>query len=244
MDKKINFDIVLKETTKLPIVRIDRAEFLKSSLSKHFDVDTVNKAISENPAYAGISVYEIRKIAKSCIDYETAKVTLLSAATGAPGGIAMFGTVPADLIQYFAHILRILQKLIYLYGWQELFDENGQMDDGTKNLLTLFVGVMFGVNGAVGAIAKISESAAQKAAKNLAQKALTKGVIYPIVKKVAATLGVKMTKDIFAKSVSKLIPGIGAVTAGTLTYVTYKPMAIRLQKHLSEMKIADPKFVK
>ncbi len=244
VNKEISFDVILAEATKLPTVRIDRAEFLKSALSKYFDKDTVNKAISENPAYAGISVDKIKKIARACIDYETTKVTLLSAAAGVPGGFAMFGTVPADLTQYFAHVLRILQKLIYLYGWQELFDENGQMDDGTKNLLTLFVGIMFGVNGTVGVIAKISEAAAQKAAKNFAQKALAKEVTQLTVQKVVTNLGVKITKDGVLKASSKFIPLIGAVASGGVTYVTYRPMAIKLQKHLSKMKLADPEFVK
>lgn len=108
MSKEINFDIVLAEATKLPIVRIDREEFLRTSLSKYFDADTVNTAISKSPAYAGIRVNEIAKIAKSCIDHETTKVTLLSAAAGVPGWLAMIGTVTADLVQYFAHVIRIL----------------------------------------------------------------------------------------------------------------------------------------
>ena len=242
MSKEINFDIVLAEATKLPIVRIDREEFLRTSLSKYFDANTINKAISKNPASAGICVDKIAEIAKSCIDYETTKVTLLSAAAGVPGGLAIVGTVPADLAQYFAHVIRILQKLIYLYGWKELFDENGQMDDETKNLLTLFVGIMFGVNSAVGAVAKISDVVAQNIAKNLAKQPLTKGFIYPIVKQVARYIGVQMTKEIFAKGVAKIVPLIGAATGGILTYAMYKPMAIRLQKHLSKMNIAAPDF--
>lgn len=244
MSKQINFGVVLRESAALPMVRIDREVFLKTALASHFDENTVNKAISVNPAYAGITIDEIKKIADACINYETTKVTALSFATGIPGGFAMIGTVPADLVQYLAHVLRIAQKLIYLYGWQELFDESGQMDDGTANLLTLFVGVMFGVNGAAGAIVKISEAAAQKATKSLAQKALTKGVIYPIVKKVATALGVKMTKEVFAKGVSKFIPIIGGVASGTVTYATYKPMAKKLRDHLSALRLADAEFYK
>lgn len=242
MSNDINFGLVLKEAAGLPMVRIDREAFLKTALSKHFDDATVNKAIAVNPAYAGITTAEIKKIANSCIDYETTKVTMLSAAAGIPGGLAMIGTVSADLAQYMGHILRIAQKLTYLYGWQELFDESGQMDDGTANLLTLFVGVMFGVNGAAGAIVKISEAAAQKTAKALAQKALTKGMIHPIVKKVAPALGVKMTKDIFAKGVAKIIPIIGGVASGTVTYVTYKPMAKKLRDHLAGLRLADTTY--
>ena len=111
----------------------------------------------------------------------------------------MAGTIPADLTQYFAHILRILQELIYLYGWKELNFDSNDLTEETKNLLTLFVGIMFGVDGAINAINKLAGQVAKQIAKKLPQKALTKGVVYPIVKKVATLIGVKMTKDVFAK---------------------------------------------
>lgn len=240
MSEKISFEMVLNASASLPMVKIDREEFLQAALSPYFDEDTVRAAVAVNPAYAKIPADEITKIANSCIRYETTKVTLLSFAAGIPGGIAMLGTVPTDLAQYFGHLLRIIQKLIYLYGWQALFNEDNRMDDETQNLLTLFLGVMFGVNGATAAIVKISESAAQKAAKSLAQKALTKGVVYPVVKKVAAALGVKMTKDLFAKSVSKVIPIVGSAVSGGVTYATYRPMAVKLRKHLATLRFANP----
>lgn len=242
MSENVSFEMVLKTATGLPMVKIDRESFLQTALAKHFDQETISKAIAENPAVAGISVEKINAIAKSSINYETTKVTALSVAAGIPGGVAMLGTVPADLAQYFGHMLRILQKLVYLYGWQELFDENGNMDDETANLLTLFTGIMFGVSGATSAVTKIAEKAAEKTAKTLANKALTKGAIYPIVKKVAGALGVKMTKTIFARGVSKVIPVLGGVTSGALTLATYKPMAEKLRKYLEGLNLADVDF--
>lgn len=242
LSKKISFEEVLKTSTGLPLVRINRADFLRSALASHFDEKTVEKAVAENPARAGISVEQIRKIADSSIHFESLKVTTLSFAAGIPGGFAMIGTIPADFAQYFGHVLRIMQKLIYLYGWAELFDEEGQMDDATANLITLFTGVMFGVSGASAATTKIAEAAAAKAGKSIAQKALTKGTIYPIVKKVATTLGIKMTKDVFAKGVSKIIPLIGGVVSGGMTYITYRPMAVKLRDHLATLKFANAEF--
>lgn len=244
MSNKIDFEMILKESASLPLVRIERDKFLRTTLSLYYDKNTVEKAIQYNPAQAGITSQEINRFAKDCINYETNKVTALSTVAGIPGGIAMVGTVTADLVQYFGHIIRIAQKLIYLYGWKELFDEDGQMDDGTANLLTLFIGVMFGVNGATNAISKVSASAAQKAANALAQKALTKGAIYPIVKKVGTALGIKLTKDIFAKGVSKLVPVVGGLILGTLTYVTFKPMAKKLRDHLAGLELANVEFYK
>lgn len=242
MNDNNTFELALSTASSLPMVHIDRRKFLAKELIKFCPKEQVDIAIQNNPAYAGIELSIIDKIAKSCINYETNKVSTISFAAGIPGGLTMAATIPTDITQYFAHILRILQKLIYLYGWEEVLPENGQIDDDTSNMLTLFVGVMFGVNGAANTITKISASAAQKASKDIAAKALTKGTIYPIVKKIAQVLGVKMTKDIFAKGVSKVIPIVGGIASGGLTYVTYKPMAYKLKKHLATLKWCDVNY--
>jgi len=242
---KNNFEMVLHSAMELPGIKINRESFLRKELSKYFDDDVVENAIKTNPAQAGLSIKNLDKIAKACINYETAKVTTLSAAAGIPGGFAMFATVPADIAQLFGHIIRVLQKLVYLYGWQEMFrgDDKG-LDDETSNKLTLFIGVMFGVNAANAAISKIAQTAAIHAEKTLVQKALTQGTIYPIVKRIAKLIGVRMTKTIFAKGVGKIIPVIGAVASGGITFAFFRPMAKRLQKYLITLPMASVDFYK
>ena len=90
-------------------------------------------------------------------------------------------------------------------------------------------------------MAKIAQNAAGAAQKQIAQKALTKGVVYPVVKKVSGYLGVKMTKDIFAKGVSKVIPLIGGVISGSITLATYAPMCLKLKGYLAELEMANPR---
>ena len=51
-----------------------------------------------------------------------------------------------------------------------------------------------------------------------------------------------MTKDIFAKGVSKAVPVVGAAVSGGLTLATFAPMAERLRKHLAESELADVKY--
>ena len=42
------------------------------------------------------------------------------------------------------HLLRIAQKLAYIYGWPDLFADAGdEVDEATESMLILFVGVMF-----------------------------------------------------------------------------------------------------
>jgi len=236
----IDFETILQKAISLPGIKVDRSLFLKRTLSKHYSDESVKRAIETNPAQAGISVAELERISKACINYETSKVTGLSAAAGMPGGWFMAATIPADAVQFFGHILRILQKLAYLYGWQDMhITEKGEIDDETLNELVLFIGVMFGVAAANVTLFKIAELAAQNVPKKLVQEALTKGTIYPIVKKIASAIGVKMTKAVFAKGVGKVVPVVGAIASGTITYVLFKPMSKRLKNYLAGLKMAS-----
>ncbi|MFD8349013.1 hypothetical protein ACFV1X_08715 [Streptomyces coelicoflavus] len=235
------FSAVLLAAAKLPGVRINRQAYLRSALAQHCSEDDIRRAIEETPAAAGIPVEVLDKVANDSIRFETGKVSALSAAAGIPGILALPVTVPADVAQYFGHMVRIAQKLAYLYSWPDLFsDEGDDVDDATMGMLTLFFGVMFGTQSANAAVGKVAGMMSKQVAKKLPQKALTKGVVYPVVKKVAAYLGVQMTKQSFAKSVSKAIPVVGAVVSGTLTFATYLPMAKRLKKHLSGLPLVEP----
>lgn len=227
-----SFEKALTLAMTLPYVNVNREKFLKSTLSKQYSDQKVQIAIAQTPEEAGISLDTLDKLANNAIKYETTKVTSVSALAGLPGGLAMVGTIPADTVQYLGHLLRVAQKLAYIYGWDQFISDEG-MDDDMRNTMTIFIGVMFGIETANAAIHQIARVAAAGAAKKIANKALTKGWLYPIVKKVAGLLSVRMTKDIFAKSVSKAIPFLGALTSGTLTYVTYKPMATKLKSKLS-----------
>ena len=89
---------------------------------------------------------DIRRIATASIKWHRAGVSTLSFASGLPGGWWIAGTVPADLIQFFWHVLVILQKLAYLYGWPELFSEDSELDDETQTLQWLY-GPIEGGNG-------------------------------------------------------------------------------------------------
>ncbi|MEV1048946.1 hypothetical protein [Streptomyces sp. NPDC049916] len=234
------FSALLGSAARLPGVRIDRASYLRRALARHCSEAEVRRAIELSPAAAGIPLAVLDRVADESITYETAKASALSAAAGMPGVLALPATVPADLAQYTGHVLRIAQKLAYLYSWPDLFAEDADLDDATRSVLTLFVGVMFGTQSANAAVGKVATMMSREVARKLPQRALTQGVVYPVVKKVAGYLGVEMTKQTFAKSVSKAIPVVGAVVSGGLTLATFRPMAKRLKRHLSGLDLAKP----
>jgi hypothetical protein len=241
---KIDPEIIIRKAIKLPGVRINRDQYLQKELSPHFADKVVQQAIDRNPAYAGIPRDEIDPIAEKAIALETRKVSAISFATGIPGGLLSKPMAVTDIVQYFGFILRATQKLAYLYGFEDLGLDAENVPDETMNQLFLFLGVVFGVQGANEAVKKLAASTSVKVAKSMAQKPLTKGFVYPIVKRVARALGQKMTKQVFANGVSKVVPVVGGVITGGLSYVTYKPCMRKLKKEFRELSLSDPEVYK
>lgn len=236
----LTIENVIYSALKVPGVKINREKFLRKELSGHFTETIIQKAIDFNPACAGVPKSFTSSAAKKIISYETNKVSAISFAAGIPGAAAMVATVPADTAQYFAFMIRTMQELAYLYGFEEFeLDENDIKAD-TMNKMLIFLGVMFGVQGANAGVKAIASHTAQRIAKTLPNKALTKNAVYRIVKKIALHTGIKMNKTIFANAVSKVIPVIGGVITGGLTYATFKPSAYKLKNSFDKLPLCDP----
>ena len=180
---EVTFEKVVLTAIKTPGAKIDRAKFLHKELIKYYPEEIVKAAIETNPAKAGVSKQTVNKISKQVINYETTKATGLSVATSIPGGAIVVGATVADITTYFVFIIRVVQELAYLYGFEQFDLTEDDIDAETMNFLLLFVGVMFGVQGSANTLRKFSEVLANNISKKLAKKALTNGTIYPIVKK-------------------------------------------------------------
>jgi hypothetical protein len=165
-------------------------------------------------------------------------VSSVSFATGLPGGWWVAGTVPADLTQFFWHTLVILQKLAYLYGWPELLSEEGELDDETLLILTVFIGVMFGAESAGKILSDLAERVAAQVLKRLPRETLTKWGLYRLAREVAKWIGIKLTKESFARVLSKLVPILGGLISGTITWIAFTLMTNRLAIHLESLPLA------
>nr|MCR5637630.1 hypothetical protein [Lachnospiraceae bacterium] len=75
-------------------------------------------------------------------------------------------------------------------------------------------------------------------------KAIEKGVLYPVVRKIAQQIGLKLAKQTLTKGLAKTVPILGAGVNGLLTYSSFKPCALRLQKSFKELPLSDPDFYK
>lgn len=233
---------IIHRAIQVPGVKIDRAAFLHKELIKYYSEDKVAEAVRYNPARAGIPRSAVDALARTAIEYETNKVTALSALASLPGGIAAVGSVSADMVSYYAHILRIVQKLAYLYGFPEFRSGKDSIDEETLNYILIFVGIMFGVHGASETANKIAAKVADNISRKLPQKALNKSVINPLFGKILSGIGSKASKQGIADLFASAVPLAGAAFSGGLTYVTFMPRCYKLRNTLRQYRLCDPEF--
>ena len=226
----------LKKVVRFPGVRINRDEFLRQELAKlRASEEVIERALATSPALAGVPLLALDTLADETITYETNKSAALSFAAGLPGGFAMLGTIPADLMQYYAHALRIMQKLAYLYGWRDLLADVDE-DDEMLGVLAVFFGVMLGVGGAAQSLTAFARIAAKTAyQKHVTKRALMSITWYPVVKYSLRVIGINITKSSFTKGASKIVPVIGGFVSSGLTFMALQTQSARLKGHLREL---------
>lgn len=222
---------VVNESLKLPFIKIDRSEFLIKTFGEQ--VDDIQKLIDEGPQVF-FSKEELDESAKKVINSNVLQSSSFSFASGLPGGFAMAATIPADIAQFYGYSLKLAQEISYIYGYNNMWSDQGELTEDAKKTLILYLGVMLGVTSAGAAVRILSNKMALQALKKIPQKALTKTIYYPIIKKVMAIFGTKLTKATFAKGVSKFIPLVGGAVSGTMNYISLKPMANRLKDELGK----------
>lgn len=224
---------VIGTAIQIPGVKVIRNEFLSEAF-KDVDSNELEIILEKGPVKAGRSRDELSKKAKKFIYEKTFMSSGASFLAGLPGGLAMAATIPADLLQFYGVALRLAQELAYLYGEEDLWSDGVLDKDKVTNQLILYCGVMLGATGAAQTVRVLSSALSKQALAKLPQMALTKTFYYPIVKSIAKAFGVKMTKEVFAKGVSKAVPVIGGVVSGGITLGTMMPMGKRLANTLDE----------
>lgn len=213
---------ILELVLENPLTHVNRVEFL----SKVY-------GMSENDIRKGeidVSLEKKKIFAKQSIRKNITKSTSLSFFSGLPGGLAVAGTIPADILQNMVFSIRLIQELAYIYDYEDIIDQDGEIKiDG----LILFLGIMFGAQGAASLMRVASRNAATYASKKIMTTALTKTMWYPLLKNISKVVASKtLTKKTLAGAVSKFIPVIGGVASGGITAVTMELASKKLNNEL------------
>ena len=230
----INFESVLKAAFAIPGVNVNREDFLRE-VFKNASTEQLDKIINLGPVEAGETEKTLKNIANSIINKRTAESTVLSFATGIPGGIALAATIPTDTAQFFAIAIRLAQELVFLYGADDVWEDGTSVDKDVQSRIVIYLGVMFGVTGTAQAVRIMTSAIGKAALKNLPKMALTRMFFWPAAKFIFKLFtGERLVKNVFAKGVAKAVPVIGAFTSGGITLVSMKKMGMRLAAELEK----------
>ena len=149
--------------SKLPIIRVDREEFLRQQFK---DSEYLDQILEDGPQ----SVYtpeSLRSKADKIIAASTTSTSLTSFAAGLPGNpVAMIAAGGADVVQYFGFALNMAQKLAYLFGDDDLFSSDmDQLSEQTQNRIIAYLAAMLGVSGASTLILNVTAKASEAIGK-------------------------------------------------------------------------------
>lgn len=229
----LSLENIIATAIQIPGVKVNRETFLLETF-KNTDNQLKQRIITSGPVKAGCSRVELKHKAERIVRDRTMMSTAASFAAGLPGGLAIAATIPMDMLQFYSVALRMAQEISYLYGGGDFWVGNAIDMEKVTNQLILYCGVMLGATGAVQAVRVMAAALAKQALKKIPQKALTKTFYYPIVKSIAKAFGAKMTKNVFARGVSKAIPVIGGFVSGGITFASMLPMGNRLVDALDQ----------
>lgn len=211
---------------KIPGAKVNRNKFLEDELRQYCNVDTLSDILDGNNApYKAIGKDRLDKIANQRINNNIKKAAFSSIITGLPGGTAIFATLPADLIQYYYFLFKTAQELAYLYGYPNFYDADNEFTERSLNILTIFIGVMSNDTTTTAGLKAISKQFIDQ---------LDRGVFYGIAREVAKKLGLRVSQRSFSTTFGKVIPVVGGLASGAITWISFKPAATRLKKRLQE----------
>jgi hypothetical protein len=84
----------------------------------------------------------------------------------------------------------------------------------------------------------IAERAAAQVLKRLPRETLTKWGLYHLAREVAKRIGIKLTEDSFARYLLRIVPILGGIISGTVTWISFSLMTSRLAAHLESLPLA------
>ncbi|MDE6478796.1 MAG: hypothetical protein K2L45_00890 [Muribaculaceae bacterium] len=225
---------------KMPGAKINRESYLRKTFS-HLSDSEIRRCLYESPAKV-ISQAEIEDAASNVIRSHTAKATAVSTISSIPGGLAMLVSVPADLANYYFHVVAVGQKLGYLYGFPDMVDDSGRLTPEGEIMLTAFIGVMNKVEVAKELVKKLAMEAAKRmteeTAIRVAGNILSKQFIAQAIEAISKKLGTQIAAKGVGRGLYKAIPLLSGAICGTITYATFKPQAKRLHEVLKSSQVS------
>ena len=224
-----NFQQSFINSVAMPGVRVDREKFLRKLLAPYCDEDRIDKVVAQTPAKAGVNAFLLDKLAKQCIKNQAVFMTGVSALTGIPSGIFGVLAFPVDIVQYYSNLLVIMQKLSYIYGWQNITQAPMVLpDEQMAEKLNEMTQVVFGLENTE------EDAAAASLYNSLERKANKKATHMFTVKPMMRGISKRIKNEPIQKILETAVPYYGFAASGIMSYKSFNENCEKLRLYLKE----------
>ena len=213
---------LLSKALKIPGTIVNYEDFIKKHFQEKISAEQMEVVLISGTEKAGITDEQVNEISKNIINNTIAKISGLSFLAGIPGGLAGGLTIPADTFQYYINHIILIQKLAYLHGYNQFLTTETDSDGLMK--LTLFFGVMYGVQGVEDVLGNLTK----ENVNSYIRTELGKTNIKFVVTRTAKFIGLRIIKTLAKNAPQKLVPILGGAVSGTLSYLSTKKTTEKL----------------
>ena len=190
------FDLAISS----PGVKVDRESFLRKELKGKVPDSIIERSIAVGTIQAGVPKELAEKLAQNVINSKCVLTSIISFASGIPGGaLGLFGGSAVDITQYFGNFFNLSQKLMYIYGYKDI----SEFDSSQIDIMIAMLGAASGIEMAQIFVAKQLPKLVEKITAGIIAKQTSKNIFKKIANKILVVLGKKgiamFTKDELAK---------------------------------------------
>lgn len=156
---------MIGSVAKLPVIRVDREAFLRQQFA---DSEYLDEILEHGPQHV-YTAESLRRKADGVIKKSTNQTTLAACVAGIPGGPAAVAAGGADVAQYFGFAINLAQKIAYLFGEDDLFTDESELNEGAKVRVLAYLGVMLGASGSAMLVGKLAREVGKNMGKKITQ---------------------------------------------------------------------------
>lgn len=216
--------------------RINRIEWLTDVLYPFLPIEELEQ-LSHRAPHEFLSPKILDHIANLEIRRHTQLIAAGSAGSAlVGGGLTSTLGISADLVQYSLNLLGLVQKLAYLYGWDD-FLYRGHVTEETRARITFLLGSLLGVLE--------SDEVLRRAWRHFDRQVSTTPIamegkrspVSLILREIAKRFLVLSLKGSATMWLTKHTPFLGAAIGAGSSYVIAKPAMIRLKVMLRDLML-------
>ncbi len=217
-DGELDVQDIITLSLRINGVLVDRAEFLRETLTEIYPDDVVNSAISNTPQIAEIPLKKLNKIANKISKQKNKFLTGVVTRFVMPKKVSAIASIPTEITMYYAHVLYTIQKLMYLYGFPQIKNENesNELPSETITIFSICIGTMYEVDGASEALKTITSGISSGVDSENMKEILQSDECTKAMKNTNRWFAISIARGVLGSVAKKTVPVVGEIVGGVI----------------------------